>query len=72
MHKLSKLQAPLSHYILEARSLAMVKAFVASGIDLNETNEQGLSVLYSACKVGVFLRTGLQAALQEAQVNSRL
>lgn len=51
MHKLSKLQAPLSHYILEARSLAMVKAFVASGIDLNESNEQGLSVLYSACKV---------------------
>ena len=50
MHKLSKLQAPLSHYILEARSLPMVKAFVASGIDLNEENEQGLSVLYSACK----------------------
>lgn len=51
MHKLSKLQAPLSHYILEARSLPMVKAFVASGINLNEENEQGLSVLYSACKV---------------------
>lgn len=51
MHRLSKSKEPMAHYALESRSLPMIKAIVDSGINLTEKNEQGLSVLYCACRV---------------------
>lgn len=46
-------QQPLAHLALKCATPMMALALIKARVDLNELNEQGLSILYAACKVFV-------------------